>query len=160
SCADPADSRAADERPHYNHLMTRNRALVLAVAALAATAACSRSQTPAPAAESPIPASQSPTIGQLPEIDADAVMTRTRKLSSDEFEGRGPGTRGEDLTVDYLVDEFTKLGLKPGNPDGTYIQRVPLVGITPDGAPLVFKKGAQQQTLKWHDDVVAWTKHV
>src|SRR4029077_10189130 len=66
----------------------------------------------------------------------------------------------EELTVKYLTEEFTKLGLKPGNTDGTYIQKVPLVGITPDGAPLVFKKGAQQQRLKWHDDVVAWTKHV
>ena len=37
---------------------------------------------------------------------------------------------------------------------------MPLVGITPTPAPLVFKKGAQQQTLKWKDDVVAWTKHV
>ena len=37
---------------------------------------------------------------------------------------------------------------------------MPLVGITPDGAPLVFKKGSEQQRLKWHDDVVAWTKHV
>jgi Zn-dependent M28 family amino/carboxypeptidase len=81
-------------------------------------------------------------------------------LSSDEFEGRAPGTRGEELSVNYLVDQFKKVGLKPGNTDGTYIQKVPLVGITPTPAPLVFKKGGQQQTLKWKDDVVAWTKHV
>ncbi len=81
-------------------------------------------------------------------------------LSSDEFEGRAPGTKGEELTVNYLVDQFKKFGLRPGNTDGTYIQKVPLVGITPMPAPLVFKKGAQTQTLKWKDDVVAWTKHV
>jgi Zn-dependent M28 family amino/carboxypeptidase len=139
--------------------MRSSRAVVLA--ALLAAAGCSRSQTEAPPQPAAGTASQGQVpIGQLPSIDPDAILERTRKLSSDEFEGRGPGTHGEDLTVQYLVDGFTRLGLKPGNTDGTYIQKVPLVGITPDGAPLVFKKGSQRQTLKWHDDVVAWTKHV
>ena len=56
-------------------------------------------------------------------------------LSSDEFEGRAPGTKGEELTVKYLEDEFKKLGLQPGNPDGTYVQKVPLVGITGHATP-------------------------
>jgi Zn-dependent M28 family amino/carboxypeptidase len=156
-------SRRAVLAPHYNHHMRLTRALALPVlAVLFATAACSRPGTQDGSAGAAAGTASQPQIpiGQLPPIDADAILARTRTLSSDEFEGRGPGTRGEDLTVQYLVDEFTKLGLKPGNTDGTYIQKVPLVGITPDGAPLVFRKGAQQQTLKWHDDVVAWTKHV
>jgi len=99
-------------------------------------------------------------IGQLPDIDIDAVLAHTKVLSSDEFEGRGPGTKGEELTVKYLIDQFQKIGLKPGNADGTYIQKVPLVGITPSPANLTFKKGSQEQTLNWKDDVVAWTKHV
>lgn len=131
----------------------RKRALSFAL--LIITAACSSSSPGTSAATTP-----ALSIGQLPEIDADAILAHTKTLSSDEFEGRGPGTKGEELTVKYLVDEFTKIGLKPGNTDGTYIQRVPLVGITPDGAPMIFKKGAQQLRLKWHDDVVAWTKHV
>ena len=89
-----------------------------------------------------------------------AVLAHTKALSSDEFEGRLPGTKGEQLTVAYLVDQFKKAGLKPGNTDGTYIQKVPLVGITPDPAPLVIKKDRQEQTAKWRDDVVAWTRHV
>ena len=64
------------------------------------------------------PVSATP-IGELPEIDADAVLAHTKALASDEFEGRGPGTKGEELTVDYLVDQFKKIGLKPGNTDGT-----------------------------------------
>ena len=52
------------------------------------------------------------------------------------------------------------MGLKPGNTDGTYIQKVPLIGITPAPAPLVFKNDSQHATLKWKDEVVAWTKHV
>src|SRR6266852_5978276 len=104
--------------------------------------------------------SQHTTIGQLPTIDIDALVAHTKMLSSDAFEGRAPGTKGEELSIAYLADQFKKAGLKPGNSDGTYMQKVPLVGITPAPAPLVFKKGSQQQTLKWKDDVVAWTKHV
>src|SRR5262249_19034154 len=55
---------------------------------------------------------------------------------------------------------FRRVGLKPGNTDGTFVQKVPLVGITPAPAPLVVTKGDQKLTLKWKDDVVAWTKHV
>jgi len=100
------------------------------------------------------------TMAQFPDIDTAAVLEHTKVLSSDKFEGRAPGTMGEELTVSYLVDQFKKIGLKPGNTDGTYIQKVPLVGITPTPAPLVLTKGKQQLTLKWKDDVVAWTKQV
>jgi Zn-dependent M28 family amino/carboxypeptidase len=60
---------------------------------------------------------------------ADRMLEHVRVLSSDEFEGRGPGTAGEELSVNYLKQEFSKLGLLPGNPDGTYVQNVPMVGI-------------------------------
>ena len=63
-------------------------------------------------------------------ISAASILARTKILASDEFEGRAPGSAGEEKTVAYLVSEFKKLGLQPGNPDGTYIQNVPLVGIT------------------------------
>ena len=122
-------------------------------------AACS-SQAPLPPAGTSATAAAGPALAQLPDVDMTAVLAHTRTLSSDEFEGRAPGTDGERRTVDYLVSEFTKAGLKPGNTDGTFIQKVPLVGITPTPAPLVFRQGERQQTLKWKDDVVAWTKHV
>src|SRR4051794_37345259 len=116
---------------------------------------------PSNTAAAPLPSTSPHTsIGQLPPIDINALLTHTRKLSSDEFEGRAPGTRGEDLSVNYLADQFKSVGLKAGNSDGSYFQPVPLVGITPTPASLVFRKGGQQQTLKWKDDVVAWTKHV
>jgi len=65
-----------------------------------------------------------------PAISAASILARTKVLASDEFEGRAPGSPGEDKTVAYLVNEFKRLGLEPGNPDGTYVQYVPLVGIT------------------------------
>ena len=58
------------------------------------------------------------------------ILADTKVLSSDEFEGRAPGSAGEEKTVAFLVERFKKLGLQPGNPDGTFIQNVPLVGIS------------------------------
>src|SRR5262245_27265537 len=94
-------------------------------------------------------------------ISAARILERVKVLSSDEFEGRAPGSAGEEKTVAYLVEQFKKIGLQPGNPDGTYVQRVPLVGITPDpGTTLVLNHGDREQRLKFKDDVVAWTKRV
>jgi len=63
-------------------------------------------------------------------MTAESLMAHTKVLSSDEFEGRAPATPGEEKTVRYLEDQFKKLGLEPGNPNGTYTQEVPLAGIT------------------------------
>jgi Zn-dependent M28 family amino/carboxypeptidase len=64
----------------------------------------------------------------LDVIDGRNLLSHVKVLASDEFEGRAPGTRGEDLTVKYLTEQFKAAGAAPGNPNGTYIQRVPLVG--------------------------------
>jgi Zn-dependent M28 family amino/carboxypeptidase len=97
----------------------------------------------------------------LEAIDTATLMQHVRVLSSDVYEGRGPGTRGEELTVQYLTDQFILAGIQPGNPDGSYVQKVPLVGITPVGSPsLVFEGNGSRRTLAWRDDFVAWTKHV
>lgn len=64
------------------------------------------------------------------EISAERLRQHTTVLASDAFEGRAPGTAGEDKTIRYLETQFREMGLKPGNPDGTYLQAVPLVGIT------------------------------
>ena len=114
----------------------------------------------ASACSKPTPTPQQIPLDQLPSVDTQAILAHTKVLSSDEYEGRGPGTKGEELTVSYLVDQFKRLGLKPGNTDGTYIQKVPLVGIAPAPASLVLQKGNRRLTLRWKDDVVAWTKHV
>jgi Zn-dependent M28 family amino/carboxypeptidase len=87
-------------------------------------------------------------------ITANDILQHTKVLSADEFEGRGPGTKGEELTVKYLTEQFQRLGLKPGNPDGTYVQKVPLVGFT--GAPTAsFTAGGKQINLKFPEDYVA-----
>ena len=126
---------------------------------------------PPPAAASPAPAPTAATPGTLaspavplsalPKIDPAPMLQSIKVLSSDKLQGRAPGGIGEDLTVGYLQTQFQDLGLKPGNPDGTFVQKVPLVGITgAEGKPLTFTKGTQKLGLKWKDDVVAWSKHV
>ena len=65
----------------------------------------------------------------LDVITPDGMLAHVKALSSDEFEGRAPGSHGEVLSVAYITNEFQKLGLAPGNPDGSYTQDVPLAGI-------------------------------
>src|SRR5262249_31762285 len=119
--------------------------------------ACSSDQKPAPA--QPVAAPRI-SIGQLPAIDAEGLLAHTKELPSDEYEGGAPGSKGEELSVTYVAVELKQAELTPGITDRTFYQKAPLVGITPAPAPLVFAKGSQKQTLKWKDDVVAWTKHV
>lgn len=102
---------------------------------------------------SPVPA--------LASFSGDRMLADIRTLSSDEFAGRGPGSQGEQLTIQFLQDQFRTAGLEPGNPDGTFLQNVPLVGITPDPAMKLTLAG-HGQTLapKFQDEFVAWSKRV
>ncbi|QQS44760.1 MAG: M28 family peptidase [Acidobacteriota bacterium] len=74
------------------------------------------------------------TTAATESITSADLMKHINVLASDEFEGRAPGAKGEELTVNYLTEQFKKLGLKPGNPDGSYVQAVPLAGYTPQPA--------------------------
>jgi Zn-dependent M28 family amino/carboxypeptidase len=131
-----------------------NRPLISArLIALALLAGCQSERTPSGAAAVPAEA--------VAALDSATLMRHIRVLAADSLQGRAPGSLGEAKTVAYLEAQFRELGLTPGNPDGSFIQSVPLVGITPQGSPaLVLAKGAQRRTLTWRDDFVAWTKHV
>jgi Zn-dependent M28 family amino/carboxypeptidase len=87
-------------------------------------------------------------------INAPDLLKHIKVLASDEFEGRAPGSKGEELSVKYISDQFKALGLKPGNPNGSYTQEVPLAGITtvPTAS---FTVGGKTITLKFPDDYVA-----
>lgn len=89
----------------------------------------------------------------LDSIQAAAILDHVKKLASDEFEGRGPGTTGEILTANYLVYQLKTAGLKPGNPDGTYIQKVPLIGY--QTVPRIdVELGGKKTSLKFIVDFV------
>ncbi len=87
-------------------------------------------------------------------IDAADLMRFTTTLASDEFEGRAPGTPGEEKTVALLTARFQELGLAPGNPDGTYVQDVDLVGFTAQPSASFAVRG-RQIGLRFPDDYVA-----
>ncbi|MCB1571110.1 MAG: aminopeptidase, partial [Xanthomonadales bacterium] len=74
------------------------------------------------------PAPVTPTVeGRFAgEIKAEDFAARLKKLSSDQFEGREPGTIGERVTTNYIKDQFERIGLKPGN-NGNWFQTVPMV---------------------------------
>src|SRR6201993_1734037 len=90
----------------------------------------------------------------LEAITPDGLLAHIKVLASDEFEGRSPGTKGEDLSVKYITDQFKKIGLKPGNPDGTYTQEVPLAGIKSEPR-MSFVVRDKTMDLKYPDDFVA-----
>jgi Zn-dependent M28 family amino/carboxypeptidase len=91
------------------------------------------------------------------KVDTDAMLAQITTLASDEFEGRAPGSRGETLTVDYLQQQLKKLGLEPGNPDGSFLQAVPMVGISTHPT-LSYRAGAGAPVkLAYPDQFVAWS---
>jgi Zn-dependent M28 family amino/carboxypeptidase len=90
----------------------------------------------------------------LEAITPDGLLAHIKALASDEFEGRAPGSKGEELSVKYITDQFKKVGLKPGNSDGTYTQEVPLAGITSE-PQMSFVVGGKTMDLKYPDDFVA-----
>jgi Zn-dependent M28 family amino/carboxypeptidase len=90
---------------------------------------------------------------------ADRMLEHIRVLSSDEYEGRAPGSAGEELTVNYLRQAFAGLGLSPGNPDGTFIQDVPLVGIV-STTSASFEAGGKTLTPAVLNDFIAVSRHV
>ncbi len=88
-------------------------------------------------------------------LSAARMREDVKYLSSDLLEGRGVGQKGGDLATQYIADQFAKAGAKPAASDGTYFQKVPLVGLAPEpvsqlGAA-VWGKSAD---FKWGEDFV------
>jgi len=70
-------------------------------------------------------------IAAFQKIDAERIRAQVRFLSHDLLEGRGTGQRGGDLAAEYIATQFSLYGLKPAGDNGTYLQKVPMVGVTP-----------------------------
>ena len=97
---------------------------------------------------------------QFPELSLQTLQDVTKELSSDAYEGRAPGTAGEEKTLAYLIKQFEDAGLKPGN-NGKWTQDVPLVEITAKNAtPLSFTGGKTPVTAQYAKDYVAFSYRV
>jgi hypothetical protein len=91
-------------------------------------------------------------------ITEDVIRGHVRFLASDLLEGRAPASRGDLLAQQYVQAQMEGMGLQPGAPDGTFLQKVPLVGITgkvPDR--LSVTKGGQKVDFAKLDDYVAFS---
>jgi hypothetical protein len=93
-------------------------------------------------------------------ISLDTLKGITQRLSSDEFEGREPGTPGEAKTLALLVERFQAAGLKPGN-NGSWFQDVPLVELTARNVtPLTFTGGATPLSFAYGPQMVVGSYRV
>lgn len=94
----------------------------------------------------------------LEGITPDHIRWHVRFLSHDLLEGRGTGQRGGDVAAEYIATQFAEYGLKPAGDHGTYMQKVPLVGITtlPDTQFALVPKKGETMNLKPLDEYVAY----
>ena len=89
-------------------------------------------------------------------IDEATQRAHIRFLADDLLEGRGPASRGDQLAQAYIATQFQMLGLKPAGSNGTWLQSVPLIGVTTQCPPEIQFKGSQKNlTLKYFDDFIA-----
>ncbi|MBY0558112.1 MAG: M28 family peptidase [Burkholderiaceae bacterium] len=101
----------------------------------------------------PLTQAQTPDAA-LATIRAETLLQHIKVLASDQFEGRAPGSTGETLTVNYLTEQFRKLGLRPGNPNGSWVQAVPMRGQQPLPS-LRYTVAGKKVHLNFPDDYVA-----
>lgn len=128
--------------------------LLPALAAAVALGGCKR-EAEAPA-EPAKPAA--PAFTFKAAIDPADFGEHVRMLASDAFEGRAPGTPGEDKTVEYLRDQFARMGLKPGN-KGDWFQTVPMMETTADETTtMTIDVAGKPRTLKFGTDMVIGTR--
>lgn len=93
-----------------------------------------------------------------PDIDGKRLSDHVRVLASDAFEGRAPGTPGEEKTVAYLIEQMRKSGLKPGGPGGAWTQDVPLVRSQLRGpATVTLQHQGKTRTLRNGEDLTVQT---
>ncbi|QNH15352.1 aminopeptidase [Xanthomonas sp. SS] len=137
-----------------------SRKLVLCLAAAAALTACKR-ETPAPATDAAPPA-PAPVAAAghafSPDITPADFGELVKTLSSDTFEGRGPGTAGEEKTVSYIRDQMQRIGLQPGNGD-SWFQDVAMTETTADPTTtLKLEQNGKPRELKFGTDMVIGTR--
>lgn len=97
-----------------------------------------------------------PAFAAMQTIDPERIRAHVRFLADDLLEGRGTGQRGGDIAAEYIATQFTLYGLKPAGDNGTYLQKVPMVGVTtlPESTFTIVSNSGQPMNLKLLDDYV------
>jgi Zn-dependent M28 family amino/carboxypeptidase len=94
----------------------------------------------------------------LETINPEHIRWHVRFLAHDLLEGRGTGQRGGDIAAEYMATQFAEYGLKPAGDNGTYLQKVPLIGITtlPETKFTLVPKHGSAMELKQLEEYVAY----
>jgi Zn-dependent M28 family amino/carboxypeptidase len=143
---------------NIRRIALRRVALLAAVLFLIATL-CAQDKVPKPRAELRFGSHLAPAaIAAMQSIRPENIETHVRFLSHDLLEGRGTGQRGGDIAAEYIATQFALYGLKPAGENGTYLQKVPMVGITPgaDTRFTLIPANAPASDLKPLDEYVAY----
>jgi Zn-dependent M28 family amino/carboxypeptidase len=91
-------------------------------------------------------------------ITPELIHSHISFLSDDLMEGRGPATRGDHLTQMYIATQFALMGLQPGAADGTYFQKVPIVGVKPDPRMVLWaRSGEKSDQFKFYHQFVGFS---
>ena len=97
----------------------------------------------------------------MPTFDAARMLGGHQGALLRRVRGPRAGIEGRGAHRQVPAGAFTKIGLQPGNTDGTFVQPLPLVGITATNTrPLTVTGHGKKTTFRWRDDLVAWTKRV
>ena len=108
-----------------NIRIKKNIALAVFSAALLTGCGAETSEQTSPSKAQPIAQTFNSSYDS---INTEQLITHIKVLASDEFGGRAPSSAGEKLTLDYLTEQFSAIGFKPGNGD-SFLQAVPLISI-------------------------------
>jgi Zn-dependent M28 family amino/carboxypeptidase len=135
------------------------RTMYLATLMSFALAGCGRSEPPAdgPVAEDAAPgaSTSSPAEEAANQISGEFIRKIVKEISDDRYEGRGPGSRGDEAAREYLAAEMEALGLEPGGPDGSWEQEFALVAIdTKQPDEWIFESGDKAMTFRQWDDFI------
>ncbi len=96
----------------------------------------------------------------LNAMSADELLRNIKILASDDFEGRAPASPGEEKTMAWLTQQCQALGLKPGNPNGSWVQEVPLAGVTAENRTAAFQTSSDRMEPKITEECVIWSKRL
>lgn len=90
------------------------------------------------------------------DINPEHIRAEVKLLASDYFEGRGTGQRGGELAAEYIATQFQIAGLKPAGDNGSYLQKVPMAGVTtlPETSLTIVSNGGAAMPLRYRDDFI------
>ena len=136
----------------------RSNHLVLSLAVATALAACGGSGDTASAPASGNTATDA-AHAFSPELSKEDFAEMVKTMSSDEFQGRAPGSPGGEMTVEYIKAQYERIGLEPGGEDGTFFQTVPMVEtIADESTVLRMDVAGTPRELAFGTDMVIGTR--